>query len=225
MQHHNGLILVLGSLLLTSLASCRGNLHPHEPLFTLPFSRDLVLTVWEAGDDTSSFYLHATTPVVAPQDTTVLDAREGAVRLLHYDEAAVLLVDDLDEVFVSQGDQVCAGDIIGKSSHVRMRAHWGVEEFANPSDMTLVRVIRNATVSDLSQVRVADQVHSAIGTDPRFERRTDINTLPCYWETVEAWDDDGDDDSAGDSADGGDVGDDDHDDDSSGDAAAEGGEL
>ncbi len=189
---HLSKFLLAFALLITGLfVGCadQGRALSHEPLFTLPFERSVELTVWESGNDTAWMGLNHPRTIVAPQDGTILEAHEGAVRLGHYEESAAMLMDDLDHVFVTRGERVCAGDTIAKTQQVRVRSHYGRHEFGTLSDMSLIRVIRNSVVTDMSDLRPMDQVHSALGRDEDVARVTDVNSFPCIWEDESSWND------------------------------------
>ncbi len=190
-SHRITFLLAFAMLAMSISAGCadQGRTHSHEPLFTLPFDRSVELTVWESGKDTAWMGLNLPDYIVAPQDGTVLQAREGAIRIGHYEVSAAMLMDDLDEVFVTSGARVCAGDTIAKTQQLRVRAHYGRHEFGTISDMSLIRVIRNSVVTDMSDLRPMDQVHSALGQDSEFPRVTDVNSLPCVWENEDVWND------------------------------------
>ncbi len=165
------------------LCGCLERAHTHEPLFTLPFERQRDFAVYDVGEDTVWVPANRPEEILAPQDAIVLSARKGAIRIQHFDREAVMLLDDVDEVLVEEGDRLCAGDVIGKSQQVRLRTYYGVEEFANLSDLSMIRVIEHNVVKDMSEIEEYDVVHSALGTDARFARRTDVNQRPCVWES------------------------------------------
>lgn len=161
--------------------------YPDFQAFTLPFDRSLELTVWEVGDWSVWFGLAVPELVLAPNDVEVLDVRVGTVVLKHFELNTLMILDDIDEMFVEPGDQVCAGDVIGKTKQMRLRATYALGELANLNqhDLGLVRVVRNNVVTDLSEVRPMDSIHSALGLSPEWPRVTDINEFPCVYDTEE----------------------------------------
>lgn len=170
--------------LLVALSACVPATEPsysHSPMFTIPFNRGNMLTVQEPT--AFSVELHAATykDVVAPQHGHVIDARVGSLTIAHWDSTATMLIDDLEVHWMKRGDEVCAGDTIGRTRHARVRAYWGFDELSHDSDISMVRVIRNSTITDLSDMRVADQVHSALSS-PSAERNSDVNRSDCPYE-------------------------------------------
>ncbi len=158
--------------------------YPDFQAFTLPFDRSLELTVWELGRWSVWFGLAVPELILAPNDVEVTDVRVGTVVLKHYEMSTMMILDDIDEIFVEVGDRLCAGDVIGKTKQMRLRATYALEELANLNqhDLGLVRVVRNNVITDLSEVRPMDQIHSALGTSEEWPRVTDINELPCVYE-------------------------------------------
>lgn len=163
--------------LLIGCAPKGGPNYTYTPMFTIPFARGSTMTV---NDPTVwSAELHAATyvDVVAPQHGRITDARVGSLTLRHWDVSAILLMDDLEVHWMDPGDTVCAGDTIGRTRHARIRAFWGEEETTDQSDISMVRVIRNSVITDLSDARVADQVWSALSTST--ERSSDVDNAAC----------------------------------------------
>jgi len=141
--------------------------------------------VTEYDEYRAALVSNAPADLVAPQHVHVLDVRVGEVVLLHWEQEAILVVDDLDVVWAQKGEELCAGESIGRTRQARIAAYWGREETTDQSDISTVRVVRNGVVTDLSDVRFADRVKSALGTDPNNERSTDVNNSPCPFTQTE----------------------------------------
>lgn len=153
----------------------------HEPLFTSPVRGDVSMTV---VDPTPwSVELHSAVPVdiVAPQHGRVMDARVGQVLLQHHEAHAMLLLDDLQVHWLETGAYVCAGDTIGRSQQVRVRAYWGWPEPSGEPDISLVQVLHEGLATDLSVVQAAWQVQSVLGAS-QAERGFDAGQSPCPYE-------------------------------------------
>lgn len=151
----------------------------HRPVFTIPFLRSATLTVSSAQDRWVDLDAPKPLVLVAPNHVRVLDVRVGEVVLWHEDEDAMLVVDDVDVVWVRPDDRLCATTAIGQTQQARVRAYWGKEELTDQADLSVVRVVRNAVVTDLSDMRWMDPIQSALGNDPEWMRNKDVNNDPC----------------------------------------------
>ncbi len=175
-------------LMSTVLMGCQVDLAPaytHSAVFTIPFMRSDMMGVEDFNEYRATLGSNTAADLVAPQHVHVLSVRVGEVVLGHWEEDATLVVDDLDAVWVQEGEEVCAGGKIGRTRQARIAAYWGREETTDQSDISTVRVVRNGVVTDLSDVRFADRVKSALGTDPNNERSTDVNNDPCPFTSTE----------------------------------------
>lgn len=157
----------------------------HDAVFTIPFAHSTMLSVADFDEHRVTLASNRFHDLRAPQHSTVRDVRVGEVVLLHWDRESILVVDDLDVVWVREGDELCAGDRIGRTQQARIAAYWGKEETTDQSDISTVRVVRNAEVTDLSDVRFTDRVKSALGEDPNNQRSTDVNNDPCPFTETE----------------------------------------
>lgn len=173
--------ILLLVFLMTACVPASEPSYSHSPMFTIPFNRGTTLTVQEPTD--LSVELHAATykDVVAPQHGHVVDARVGSFTIAHWDSTATMIIDDIEVHWMKVGDEVCAGDTIGRTRHARVRAYWGWSEWSRDPDISIVRVIRNSTITDLSDMRVADQVHSALSSSSA-ERNSDVDRRDCPYE-------------------------------------------
>lgn len=154
----------------------------NEALFTLPLERDDAFTAWEIDSHYVYGKFNFPTPIVAPQDSYVLEAREGTVHLAHFEAPAVLVLDDVDVHWLHEGDELCAGDVIGRTQPLRIRAQWGLDEFDNTTDLSLVRTRRGNIIESLADARHGDVLRPTHGEDAVFERSTDVNRLPCVYD-------------------------------------------
>lgn len=176
------------AFLMIVLLGCQSVSEPtftHDAVFTIPFARGYPMGVTDFSTYRVSLVSNVPHDVFAPQHTTVEYVGVGEVALLHWERDAMLVVDNLDVVWVDEGEELCAGDRIGRTQQARVSAFWGREETTDQSDISAVRVVRNAVVTDLSDVRIADQVKSALGTDPNNARSTDVNSDPCPFTKTE----------------------------------------
>jgi len=177
-------IYTMCAVLLIGMVGCQSSepIRSNEALFTLPLERDEAFTAWELN----SHYVYGKfafpTTLVAPQDSYVLEARQGTVHLAHFEAPAVLVLDDVDTHWLQEGDELCAGDTFGRTQPLRVHAHWGLDEFSNTTDLSLVRTVRGNVIETLADARPADVLHSALGVNPAFARSTDVNRLPCAYD-------------------------------------------
>ena len=167
------------TIILLGCQSMPEPVYTHDAVFTIPFSRLATLGVTDYDHHRVSLGSNTPRDLFAPQHATVEYVGVGEVALAHWERDALLVLDNLDVVWVREGEELCAGDKIGRTRQARVSAYWGREETTDQSDISAVRVVRNAVVTDLSDVRIADRVKSALGTDPNSERSTDVNHDPC----------------------------------------------
>ncbi len=170
--------IVLSCLILASCASDTSQ-PTHDHRFTIPFSRNVDLTIWEPQEH--SVQLHSAVPreLLAPGNVQVMDVWHGEVVLTDVSGKGVMVMDGIDYLDVSEGEELCGGEHMGHSQQVRIRAYWGDYELAEDPDLSLVRIVRNSIVTDLADVRVMDQVHSALVLPGERESFNDINRGEC----------------------------------------------
>jgi len=175
------LIVACLSPLLT-LAGCTENgLSYNEQLFTIPFSRNVEQTVWNYSETFVELQMNRQYELRAPNDTFVVDAWASAITLKHAQKEAIVVLDGIDTVSVEKGDKLCGGEVIGKTRQLRISSYWGVKEDDIFADLSLVRVIRNSTVTNLADVRFADQLHSALYVEGGNSSHTNINAQQCVF--------------------------------------------
>jgi len=151
----------------------------HDHRYTIPFARDKTLVIWEPQE--GSVELHKGTPVqlLAPGHTIVADVFQGEVTLTDPDYQTLLVLEGVDDVDVKVGDELCAGTYFGVTMQVRIKAFWGQEEDPLTRDMSMVRVVRNSVITDLSDMRFADRVHSALALPKTEPKNSDVNQDEC----------------------------------------------
>ncbi|HBU27702.1 TPA: hypothetical protein DEB00_01125 [Candidatus Uhrbacteria bacterium] len=152
--------------------------YTYTPLFTVPFLREDSLTVGVATPWQLELSADAFADIVAPQHGKVIGTRVGSISIRHWDASAVLVVDDVWEPLVLVGDRLCAGDVIGHSRDVRVRAFWDEKEMTDQQDISMVRLVRERVTINGAQAKTGDRVHSALSI-PHGEMSSDIDRAPC----------------------------------------------
>ena len=179
-------LLVLMVLL---LCGCTQNLtdpaYTHLPIFTLPFARSVEMYVWEHSEDAVEIHAAHFRTLRAPTDGTVLDARVGSLAFKAFDQTALLVMDGVENVDVDAGESYCGGDPLGSTRSVRLRAYWAKEVDPDQSDLSMVRILRHSTVTDLSDVRFADPISSALWTVGGYDSATNVNGPECPYERLD----------------------------------------
>lgn len=155
----------------------------HKPLFSIPFARGDLLTVHATEDD--AIELHSARPlqVVAPQHVTLEDVSDTHLLLQHAHLPVFMEVQQLEEVWGVAGTARCAQDTMGRTRYASIRVYGEQEETADLG-LGAVRVVRNHMLTDLLDLRVTDQVHSALASEG-WERKTDVDNAPCPFNTGE----------------------------------------
>jgi hypothetical protein len=169
---------MLMSLVLCSCSAAATN-YTHDHRFTIPFKRDVTLTIWEPQERSVELRLGVPEALLAPGDVEVLSVRHDEIVLSDLDGEVIMVMDDIDELDIRPGAYLCGGELIGDTKQVRIRAYWGQEQYVNASDLSLVRIVRNSVVTDLSDVNYADQVHSALQMPDSRGLRSDVNWGEC----------------------------------------------
>ena len=176
-------LLIIATVIVT-ICGCDPTYSYSPPLsydhrYTAPFSKDVTLVVWEPQEGSVELHKGVPVPLLAPGHTIVLDEFHGEVTLTDPEFKTFLVMEGVDDLEVEIGDQLCAGDKMGVTRQVRMKAYWGQEADPLTRDMSIVRVVRNSVLTDLSDTRLADRVHSVLALPGQDAKGTDINRDDC----------------------------------------------
>lgn len=152
----------------------------HEPVFTLPFARGVERYVWRPGDDVVEITGGSHEVLRAPADGFVREVWDRGLRFVSHDYAAELMLDGLEQVDARMGGSYCGGEVLGVTDNFTITARW-LDLDAATSDLSMVRIVRHHTVTDLSDVRLADPISSVLWVPGAYEYTTNLNGSDCPW--------------------------------------------
>jgi hypothetical protein len=172
------------TMLFTTFTGCDREFSRDIPLsydyhYTIPFKKSVMLTVWNPQQESVELHNGVGTPLLAPGHVIVTDVFHNEVAFTDYEYETMLVLEGVDDLYVDIGAELCAGDEIGRSQQVRIKAFWGQESHPYMSDMSVVRVVRNSMMTDLSDMRYADMIHSVIPNPGTVATSTEFNRDDC----------------------------------------------